>query len=291
MKQMIKMSLVGTALSMTLLSGHSLAAGYTVQQGDSLWSVASANGITVNQLKAVNGLSSDLIYPNQQLQISTSSFPYTAGSSDTMWIISNKFGVPLQALIDTNPQLANPSNIWGGLQIHIPIVNATPVKPSLSFTNKLMSEGRFPLGKGTYEPFTNSFAVVRTWSPGEQTVRSHEGVDIAAAKGTPIYSASAGTIIRLGWNTYGGYRVTIQANDSTALYYAHMSGYASGLKLGGTVGAGQLLGYVGSTGYGPEGTEGQFEPHLHFGMYKTDASSWEAIDPFPYLQAWEQMLR
>ncbi|MNY78367.1 L-Ala--D-Glu endopeptidase precursor [compost metagenome] len=67
-----------------------------------------------------------------------------------------------------------------------------------------------------------------------------------------------------------------------------MSGYGPGLAKGTQVKKGQLIGYVGSTGYGPEGTDDQFVPHLHFAIYKTDVSSWTAIDPNAYLRWWEQ---
>ncbi len=288
MKKTIKMSLAGTVLGMTLFASPSMAASYMVKPGDSLWKIATANGTTVTELKSWNGLSSDFIYPNQKLHIPVKSFDYITQSNDTMWIISNKFGIPLSALINANPQIWNPNNIWGGLNVHIPILNNTPPKLTTASTN--LSDGRFPLGKGTYQPYTNSFAIARTWSPDTPAVRSHEGVDINAAKGTPVYSATVGKVIRLGWNTYGGWRVTIQADDSTVLYYAHLSKYAEGLKLGDSITKGQLLGYVGNTGYGPEGTEGKFESHLHFGMYKTDTGSWVATDPYPYLQAWEKKL-
>ncbi|WP_127588468.1 LysM peptidoglycan-binding domain-containing protein [Paenibacillus koleovorans] len=304
MKQSIKFTLVGTALTISLLgsglgvsgqANHALAAGgYTVKAGDSLWKIATAYGVSVEALKSVNALSSDWIYPNQQLRIPGQTIYYTATSADTMWLIGQKFGVTLQALIQANPHISNPNNIWGGLTVHIPsspsasaaVVAASAVNVS---GGGLAAAGRFPLAKGSYQPYENSFAAARTWSPDQQqTERSHEGVDIEAAKGTPVYSATSGKIIRFGWNSLGGWRVTIQATDTTAVYYAHLSGYAAGLKLGDAVGAGQLLGYVGDSGYGPEGTTGMFEPHLHFGVYDTTSSTWVAQDPYPLLKAWER---
>jgi hypothetical protein len=116
---------------------------------------------------------------------------------------------------------------------------------------------------------------------------AHEGNDIMAEKGTPIVAAAGGTIVRFGWNTLGGYRVTIQLDDypDYLFYYAHLDRYAPGLALGRRVRTGQLLGYTGSTGSGPERTEGLFPPHLHFGIYGPGLA---AINPYYFLRHWER---
>ncbi|MFS8641377.1 MAG: peptidoglycan DD-metalloendopeptidase family protein [Symbiobacteriaceae bacterium] len=142
----------------------------------------------------------------------------------------------------------------------------------------------FPFPKGaTYSPYTDTMGAARQWN-GESW--GHEGTDIPAPKGTPIVAVASGTIIRYGWNTLGGYRLTIELDDHPGyrFYYAHLSGYAPGLKLGSHVEKGQLLGYVGSTGEGPEGTSGRFIDHLHFGIYDPN---WNAINPYPLLKYWE----
>jgi murein DD-endopeptidase MepM/ murein hydrolase activator NlpD len=147
---------------------------------------------------------------------------------------------------------------------------------------KSSTSGIFPMKKGTYKPYRDNFAVLRTWSPSGRTERSHEGIDIAAPTGTPLYSATDGKIVRYGWNYYGGWRVGIRTGDYY-VYYAHMDKYAPGLYEGATVKKGQLIGYVGKTGYGPPGTEG-VGSHLHFGIYKNG----NAINPYPYLKSWEK---
>lgn len=145
-----------------------------------------------------------------------------------------------------------------------------------------IKDGIFPMKKGTYKPFRDNFGVLRTWSPKGRTKRSHKGIDISAPKGTPLYSATDGKIVRYGWNQYGGWRMTIKTNDKY-LYYAHMDKYAPGLYKGATVKKGQLIGYVGKTGYGPPGTEG-VKSHLHFSIIANGS----AINPYPYLKIWEQ---
>lgn len=141
----------------------------------------------------------------------------------------------------------------------------------------------FPYPAGAaYQKYYDTMGDSRYW---DGKTFGHEGIDILAAKGTPIVSVASGTIVRYGWNTLGGYRVTIQLDDHPEyrFYYAHMDRYAPGLYNGARVKTGQLLGYVGSTGEGPERTEGKFVNHLHFGIYGPNG----AINPFELLKYWE----
>lgn len=166
---------------------------------------------------------------------------------------------------------------------------AQPVSNLLKATPLLAKDYVFPLSRGSYEPYDDTYGDGRDWVDGhyEKNTRIHEGVDIMARKGTPIYSVSNGTINRLGWNEYGGWRLNVtDESGQYRLYYAHMEAYAPGLALGGYVKAGQLIGFVGNTGYGPVGTDGQFDPHLHFGLYYNDTG--KSFDPFAYLQYWEK---
>lgn len=267
--------LSSTLLGLSLLGSTAYAATYTVKPGDTLWKIATANKMTVQELTQLNPSVTAMIYPGQTLQIPDAKNVYTVQPNDVYWKIAEKVGVPLSILIRANPQITNPNVLNPGDQIRI------PEKP-FAYSN-----GMSPLKRGTYQPYVNNYAEVRTWSPTGEEIRPHEGVDIFAAKGTPVYSAADGTIINIGWNEYGGWRLTVKTDASTAFYYAHMSGYADGMKMGATLKKGQLIGYVGNTGYGPEGTEGQFLPHLHFGIYNTSSSPWKTVDPFPYLTWWE----
>ncbi|HEY3367130.1 MAG TPA: peptidoglycan DD-metalloendopeptidase family protein [Symbiobacteriaceae bacterium] len=157
-------------------------------------------------------------------------------------------------------------------------LSATPKHP-------LMNQNYyFPFPKGAkYDPYFDTMGAPRYY---EGNVTRHEGTDILAAKGTPLVAVTAGTVVRYGWVTLGGYRLTIQLDDQPGyrFYYAHLDRYASGIYLGAHVKAGQLLGYVGNTGEGPERTEGHFVTHLHFGIYNADGT---AIDSYPFLQFWE----
>ena len=103
--------------------------------------------------------------------------------------------------------------------------------------------------------------------------RKHEGNDLIADMGTPIVSITDGEITRLGWNEYGGQRIGITSSKGAYFYYAHMDSYADGMVEGKSVKAGDVIGYIGDTGYGPPGTKGKFIPHLHIQIgFKVGAS-------------------
>ncbi|TLS48275.1 M23 family metallopeptidase [Paenibacillus antri] len=270
----IALALAALLVTASAFASVASAAVYTVKAGDTLWGIATANRMTVSELMTLNGLSTTSLMIGQRLTVPDQG-NYVVKAGDTMYGIATRAGIPLKALINANPQLANPNAIWPGLRITV------PTAPSKFKT------GLFPLAKGTYTPFTNNYADARTWTPDGGAVRTHEGVDIFAPEGTPVYAAADGTILNVGWNTYGGYRLTVKADSATAFYYAHLSKYSQTFVKGGAIKQGQLIGYVGSTGYGPEGTKGLFLPHLHFGIYDITTSTWTTQSPYEYLVWWE----
>lgn len=101
--------------------------------------------------------------------------------------------------------------------------------------------------------------------------RIHLGNDLMGSIGTPIIAVEGGTIEHLGWNQYGGWRIGIRShNKKRYYYYAHLRKnhpYAEGLKEGDTVEAGDVIGYLGMTGYSTKENVNNINvPHLHFGM-------------------------
>jgi murein DD-endopeptidase MepM/ murein hydrolase activator NlpD len=115
-----------------------------------------------------------------------------------------------------------------------------------------------------------------TW----QLVGVHEGNDIVAEEGTPVLSASAGTVEAVGWTFYSGTRVGIRGTDGKYYFYAHLSEIAAEVRVGVPVAPGQVLGRVGNTGYGPPAHEDEFPPHLHFGI--EGPFGWE--NPYPMVR-------
>jgi murein DD-endopeptidase MepM/ murein hydrolase activator NlpD len=87
--------------------------------------------------------------------------------------------------------------------------------------------------------------------------RAHQGVDYAAPIGTPVRAVADGEITAVGFNGGYGNAVGIQHNQRYSTYYAHLSRYAPGLKKGRPVRMGEVIGYVGTTGWATG-------PHLHY---------------------------
>ena len=99
----------------------------------------------------------------------------------------------------------------------------------------------------------------------------HLGHDMMGALGTPIVAVEGGVVEALGWNRYGGWRIGIRSFDSKRYYYyAHLQKdhpFADGLKVGDLVQPGQLIGFMGRTGYSDQENTNNIETvHLHFGM-------------------------
>lgn len=129
-------------------------------------------------------------------------------------------------------------------------------------------------------------ALVDTFTQArEKGVRTHDAIDIMAARGRAVLAAADGRIERIRWSDRGGRTIYQRSGDGAYVYYyAHLDGYAPGLKEGQTVRRGQRLATVGSTGNAdPSG------PHLHFEVHEMEAGeTWyhgRPINPYPLLTA------
>ncbi|GIP59930.1 MULTISPECIES: M23 family metallopeptidase [Paenibacillus] len=147
-----------------------------------------------------------------------------------------------------------------------------------------LSDNAFPL------PVTSTYTYRDTWGDrrGWGGLRTHEGTDLFASYGVPVRSVCYGIVETKGWNPYGGWRIGIRDLNNRYHYYAHLQGFDKKINIGDTVSPGQMLGWVGSSGYGPPGTQGRFPPHLHYGIYKDTGTREWAFNPFPLLQQWEK---
>lgn len=101
--------------------------------------------------------------------------------------------------------------------------------------------------------------------------RQHLGHDMMGQVGTPVIAVESGYVEAIGWNQYGGWRLGIRSFDKKRYYYyAHLRKnypYHKSLKEGSIVQAGDVIGYLGRTGYSrTENTNNIDEPHLHFGI-------------------------
>lgn len=141
----------------------------------------------------------------------------------------------------------------------------------------------FPLPLRANYDYEPSWGDRRGWGG----LRIHEGTDLFADYGTPVRATACGIVEMIGWNKYGGWRLGIRDIRGNYHYFAHLNGYAPHLQKGSVTQPGQVIGYVGSSGYGPKGTQGKFPPHLHYGIYRDNGRTEFSVDPYPALRAWE----
>lgn len=124
-----------------------------------------------------------------------------------------------------------------------------------------------PIAKGFPYSDYDDFGVSRTYGYR----RNHLGHDMMGQVGTPVIAVESGYVAELGWNQYGGWRVGINSFDGRRYYYyAHLRQdrpYSEDLKKGDVVQAGDVIGYIGRTGYSREENVNNIdEYHLHFGL-------------------------
>ena len=122
----------------------------------------------------------------------------------------------------------------------------------------------------------------------------HEGCDIMAGNNErgyfPIVSMTDGVVERIGWLEKGGYRIGIRSPSGGYFYYAHLYRYAKDWKEGDVVKAGELIGFMGDSGYSKvEGTVGNFAVHLHLGIYiRTEHYAEQSVNPYWILRYFEE---
>ncbi len=222
---------------------------YVVRPGDTMYTIASLFGVSVNTIRWANDLErTSIITPGQVLVIlPISGLQYTAKKGDTLKSIAKKFGGDAEEIADFNG-LALEGTLEAGASLIIPNGEAGIIA---SVPPPKKSAGGTAAGRGYYlRPFMGG---VRT-----QGIHGYNGVDLASSCGTPIVAAATGDVILTkssGWNAGYGHYVTISHPNGTQTLYAHLSGLEVGR--GWHVVQGQLIGYMGSTGLSTG-------CHLHF---------------------------
>jgi murein DD-endopeptidase MepM/ murein hydrolase activator NlpD len=137
----------------------------------------------------------------------------------------------------------------------------------------------FPVG----EPFnfSDSFGAPRML--GSEFEHWHEGTDIFAPAGTPLYASERGVITKMGTDVLGGIKLWLKGESGTYYYYAHLQGFAPGIVEGTVVEAGTVVGYVGNTG-----NAATTPAHLHFEVHPAGGM---AINPYPLLKVAAEQTR
>jgi murein DD-endopeptidase MepM/ murein hydrolase activator NlpD len=149
----------------------------------------------------------------------------------------------------------------------------------------------FPI-PSTEVDFENTYGALRDYGG----LRVHEGCDLFGRKKEsgyyPVLSVTDGVVENIGWLPLGGYRIGIRAPKGGYFYYAHLDTYEKDFQTGEEVSAGDILGYMGNTGYGTEGTRGMFPVHLHLGIYiRTPHYEELSVNPYWVLKAISKKIR
>ncbi len=162
--------------------------------------------------------------------------------------------------------------------------SAAPETPEIQYGLRAFS----PVAKDFYYTDYDDFGVSRSYGYRRQ----HLGHDMMGQVGTPIIAVESGTVEALGWNQYGGWRIGIRSLDQKRYYYyAHLRKgypYQGDLEVGSKVEAGDVIGYMGRTGYSTkEDTNNIDTSHLHFGLQLIfDESQKKESDTFSGTEIW-----
>lgn len=229
---------------------------HIVKRGETLASIAAQYaGVSSDQIAKANGIVGGVIYSGQALYLSGPGYvasgtkgetTYRVKKGDRLGDIAHSYGVSVSSIISAN-DISNPDYIRSGQVLTIPTGNqwVCPVK-----NGSFMNDWGFPRGGG---------------------IRYHEGNDLFVTKGAPVLAPVSGTVRQVN-GTIGGLQFSLQGVDGIRYIGTHMSDFGKT----GKVRAGDVVGYVGSTG-NAKGTP----PHLHFGMsYKGTP-----VNPYPSLVA------
>ena len=175
-------------------------------------------------------------------------------------------------------------SVLGGLVGEYSVQNGTTASGAPAFEPCYGLKAFSPIAKGWAFSHSDDFGSSRAFG----YKRKHLGHDLFGSVGTPVINVETCVVQVLGWNRYGGWRIGMRSLDGRRYYYyAHLrSGhpYAAGLEEGQTVYAGEVIGYLGMTGYSEkEDYNGMQRPHLHFGVQLIfDESSQNEIWIDPY---------
>lgn len=218
---------------------------YTAKEGDTLSEIATRFGVTANTIRWANGINSKgTIRIGQELIIlPVSGVQYTVKKGDTLSTIAKSYDADMDEILNFN--IISADQIVVGQKLIIPgaIVHESAVTTSSS---------------GGASKKVNGYVVPVKGRITQGPHGRRQAIDIGAPIGTPIYAACSGTIIIAkitGYNGGYGKYIVDQCNVGGQTIYGHMNGLVA--SVGDHVTAGDLIGYVGSTG-------NSTGPHLHF---------------------------
>lgn len=155
------------------------------------------------------------------------------------------------------------------------------------FELAVFSAGSEIVIRGFVFPVGEPYNFIDSWGfprmIGTEYAHGHQGTDIMAPFGTPLYAVERGAVIRVGTDILGGTKLWVKGQSGTYYYYAHLQSYAEGVVEGTLVEAGDIVGFVGDTGNARGGA-----PHLHFQVHPGGG---DAVNPYGLLKVVSDLSR
>lgn len=233
---------------------------YTVKEGDTLWGIAQKNNISLNTLLLANELEKNAkIQPGQKLVIlPTEGIMHMVEDGETVASIAQKYQSSKDEIISYN-ELSNDGEIYVGDILLIPNGQMPEQTPVVVAQETPSTSTQVPSGY-FISPTQGTITQGSHFSHTSGGITYYGSVDIANSIGTPVVAAAQGTvqIVKNKW-PYGKY-ITILHPNGVITLYAHLSAIL--VYPGQEVSQGELIGYMGNTGYcislGGNGS------HLHF---------------------------
>ncbi len=148
---------------------------------------------------------------------------------------------------------------------------------SLPYAGSSAVVGALPRGDYVF-PVAGPVRFGDDWLAARPGGRSHQGIDIFAAAGTPIVAVADGSLYNVGYNGLGGWRLWLRDGAGTTFYFAHLTAFAPAAREGASVAKGTVVGYVGTSG-DAQGSS----PHLHFEIHPGGGGP---VPPYPIVSGW-----
>src|SRR3989344_1187386 len=243
---------------------------YTVEKGDTLSTIASKFGISVETIRWANDMSNDNISVGDSLKIlPVSGIAHKVGSGESVYSIAKKYDTDPQKIVDfLFNDFANPETF--ALVVGQILIVPDGIKPAEQPTFRrqvYIAQGPVSIsGLGFTWPVRGVVSQFAAWY--------HMAIDITSSIGVPVVAAQNGVVSKVSVGTWdSGYGTNIYVrNGNIETHYAHMSGVNVSVGQGVTAGS-TVLGWVGMTGR----TTG---PHVHFEVIKDGV----LVNPLPYIQ-------
>ena len=134
--------------------------------------------------------------------------------------------------------------------------------------------------RGYAFPVHRGYSYGDDWGAPRRFTGRHQGTDIFAPAGTPVIAVADGRLNRVGTRAVPGNRLWLRSRRRDTYFYAHLSAFSEEARNGAEVRAGDVLGFVGTTGDAE-----RTPPHLHFEIHPEGG---DAVNPYPFVRAWEE---